>query len=340
MNASNRTTCDDVSELRAALEVMLSEHFGRPLRVDHFERRPFAYQTSSAIEAIDVELDGTRLKLLLKDLSRSGLQGTALRTKPDFVRHPLREIEVYRKILSDGRTGTARCYGSLVDADKDRYWLLLECVGGRELYQVGERSLWQAVARRLAKMHCQWAGRFGELQTRAPLLSYDYDFYRAWITRAAAFQAQKTQPGPSRWQRLVDGYDRVIQHLLSLPRTFIHGELYASNMLVEGTHEPLRICPVDWEMAAIGPGLMDMAALTAGKWSDEERTALLEAYRQGLEECGDERSSLAELQRDLDYCRLHAAVQWLGWSPDWTPPAAHAHDWRSEAIMLADKIGL
>src|SRR6185437_3815375 len=99
MNASNRTTCDDVSELRAALEVMLSEHFGRPLRVDHFERRPFAYQTSSAIEAIDVELDGTRLKLLLKDLSRSGLQGTALRTKPDFVRHPLREIEVYRKIL-------------------------------------------------------------------------------------------------------------------------------------------------------------------------------------------------------------------------------------------------
>jgi hypothetical protein len=33
-------------------------------------------------------------------------------------------------------------------------------------------------------------------------------------------------------------------------------------------------------------------------------------------------------------------VQWLGWSPDWSPPAEHAHDWLGEALHLADKLGL
>ena len=55
------------------------------------------------------------------------------------------------------------------------------------------------------------------------------------------------------------------ERLLALPVGFIHGELYPSNVLVgERTG---RICAVDWEMAGIGPLLLDLAALTSGAWT-------------------------------------------------------------------------
>lgn len=340
------------TELRTAVEEMLSEHLGRKATIAHFERRPFAYQTSSAIDMVDVELDdGTRLDLLLKDLSRPGMQSSAARSKPEFLHNPLREIEVYRRILAIDRCGTALCYGAVVNADKDRYWLLLEHVDGRELYQVGEWRLWQATARWLARMHRYWVGRVEELQTRVALLRHDAEFYGVWLKRAIEFDGQKAQPRPKCWQRLVDGYDRVIERLVALPKTFVHGEFYASNVLVSGSTDPdlsstegedaaVRVCPVDWEMAAVGAGLMDMAALTAGKWREEERLALLEAYCNGLGEHSNERCSVIDIERDFAFCRLHTAVQWLGWSPDWTPPAEHTHDWLGEALELTERLGL
>jgi hypothetical protein len=42
----------------------------------------------------------------------------------------------------------------------------------------------------------------------------------------------------------------------------------------------------------------------------------------------------------LDLCHLHLAVQWLGWSPRWTPPPEHTHNWLDEALRLAEKLGL
>ncbi len=42
----------------------------------------------------------------------------------------------------------------------------------------------------------------------------------------------------------------------------------------------------------------------------------------------------------LDYCRLHLAVQWSGWSSGWSPPAEHVQDWLGEALSLAEKLGL
>jgi len=124
-----------------------------------------------------------------------------------------------------------------------------------------------------------------------------------------------------------------------MPVTFIHGEYYASNILVPETAGKIRICPVDWEMAALGPGLMDLAALTAGKWRDEERDLIALAYCQAVPE-NEKRAAQDEFLTDLDFCRLHLSLQWLGWSPDWKPPPEHSQDWLTEAIRLADKLGL
>jgi Ser/Thr protein kinase RdoA (MazF antagonist) len=306
------------TELLTALEPALA--------IIGLERRPFAYASSFRIEEIDVRLGplegGRSLTLLFKDLSPEGMLDGARRAKPFFLYDPRREIEMYRRILQPGRFGTATCYGAVADAAAGRYWLFLEKVPGRELYQVGELAVWQQAARWLAGFHARFAGRdeLSPLAQDSHLLLYGADSYRRWIDRARAAH-------PS-LDRLAERYDQVVDHLVALPVTVLHGDFYASNVLVEQTGEDLRICPVDWELAAVGPGLFDLAALTAGQWTEAERVVVAMAYYDvhPLSACHS-LDGPAFLEA-LDWCRLHLAVQWLGWAPDWSPPAEHAHDWR------------
>ena len=126
--------------------------------------------------------------------------------------------------------------------------------------------------------------------------------------------------------------------MAALPRTFVHGELYPSNVLVVRGNPP-RICPVDWEMSGIGPGLVDLAALVGG-WGESKRNRLVSAYLSGCDDGPGRPSTPAALEKDLARCRLHLALQWLGWSADWRPPAEHAHDWLGEALELAGQLRL
>ena len=327
------------AELRAALEQALSRHLGGPRSVARLERRRSDYGSSFVLEELDVELDdGTALPLMFKDLSPRALLQGARAVKPAFLYEPRREIEVYQRVLGPRRLGTATCYGAVVDERLGRYWLFLERVAGVELYQVGELSTWQQAARWLAGLHTQLAAESGGFAAAAHLLTYDGDFYRQWPRRALAFRA--ADPGKQGLEWLAGRYDRVVECLLALPATFLHGEFYASNILVQETAAGLRVCPVDWEMAAVGPGLIDLAALTAGKWTEEERRLLALAYHAELGQSGREAMTPEALLAALDCCRLHLAVQWLGWSPAWSPPPEHAHDWLKEALTLAEKIVL
>ncbi len=193
--------------------------------------------------------DGTTLELMFKDLSRQALLETARRIRPAFIYEPLREIETYRKILAHEELGTATCYGAVVDHRIGRYWLFLERVPGIELYQVGELTTWKQVSRWLALLHSRFAGRTGPLARAVPLLGYDGGLYMMWMRRAQEFSdaVEPSQPKAARhgikW--LAKRYDRVVERLLALPVTFIHGEFYASNVLVNNTGGKLRVCPVD-----------------------------------------------------------------------------------------------
>jgi thiamine kinase-like enzyme len=140
--------------------------------------------------------------------------------------------------------------------------------------------------------------------------------------------------------RIAAQYDRVVERLAALPVTFIHGEFCASNVLIETGTDRLRVCPIDWEMSGIGPGLLDLAALVSGRWTEAQRHAMATAYFQAL----SDQTVVAPLQPEaffsaLDDCRLHLAIQWLGWSDGWTPPPDHEHDWLEEALTLAEKVG-
>ena len=321
-------------ELSSALQAALDTYFGRQRTIIALERRPAPYRSSFSLEELDVVLeDETRLPIIYKDLSPRALLPEARDAKPGFLHDPQREIDTYRDILAPQRLGSPLCYGAVVDPQGERFWLFLERVDGCPLWQVGEIAVWQEAARWLAILHTRFAGRKG--LTTARLLRHDADYYRLWITRAQAFAAA----GKQQIAWLAGRYDDVVERLTALPTTFIHGEFYPSNILIDDKHEKLRVCPLDWEMVAVGPGLVDLAALTAGTWSADDRDAIVSAYEKTMAAV-DRWSAADDFGSALDLCHLHLAVQWLGWSPNWTPPPEHAHGWLEEAMQLAEKLGL
>ena len=318
------------ADLHAALEAML----GR--RVASLARRVSQYSSSTLVEELDVTLDdGTTLALLLKDLSPSARLGGAVKVRPHFIYDPLREIETYRRILSRHDIGAPHFYGAVVEPERERYWLLIERVEPVLLWQQGELASWTRVAAWLAGMHGHFQTSVSEAGA-AHLLRHDRDFYWTWMQRAGLHVSQgDTAPGrPSAkavaW--LASRYEPVFERLCTQPATIIHGEFVASNVMLGANG---RVCPVDWELAAVGPGVVDLAAMSAGAWSREGKDAMALAYFDAMPAAGLAQPPRDEFLTALECARLCQAVQWLGWAPGWEPPPEHAQDWLRDALESA-----
>jgi len=268
------------------------------------DRRPYAYRTTHKIEEVDVIESGLRRTLLRKDLRRSHLDPHGLGAKPEFLDDPRREIAAYT-LLADADLGVPQC----IEAGSD--WLLLEKVDGVELWQLGELHPWKEAARWLARFHAAFINR---PPVGPPFLDYDAAYFAIWPERARAQHSSVA--------RIVEHYDRVVEILMDCPRTFVHGEFYAPNVII-GDH---RVAPVDWEMAGVGPAVLDIAALATG-WGVAQRDEIVAAYGLIPTEC-------------LAAAELHFAMQWLGWSADWQPPPEHRRDWEAEAFGAAELLGL
>jgi Ser/Thr protein kinase RdoA (MazF antagonist) len=322
-------------ELRQALEQALTASgAGRPAEI---RRRPSEYRTSFPLEELDLTLaDGIELRLAFKQLDWHCLDEKARLAKPRFLHDPGREPAVYEAVLSPAEISAPRYYGATIEPAAGRHWLFVEWVEGRELYQVGDLELWRAAARWLAEMHLALSGDLVRHTEAAALLTYDRAYYRRWMERAQEFAGGPTGEGSDRrsLEWLAQRYEAVVDGLLTLPRTVIHGEFYASNVLVAGAPENPRVAPVDWELAAAAPGTIDLAALVSGNWTEDDRGEIVAAYRSAI-------GSTPFSDRDLDLARLHLAVQWLGWAPpEWVPPEGQRNDWLAEAMELAEGLEL
>jgi Ser/Thr protein kinase RdoA (MazF antagonist) len=337
----------DNEVLHTAVEPLLSEHFGKRCRIRRLRRRLSIYSSSYTIENLEIDLDrGRRLRLVMKDLSPASLLPAARQVRPYFLHAPLREIETYRKLLRSQDLGTPVYYGSVASPELERYWLFLERVQGPLLWQVGCMDTWRQAAQWLASLHSEFGAAIGPQNhpRLAHLLRYDERFLRLWPTRAEEFVRHRRIADCSdalrRFGRLADRYDGLVKRLLDLPMTVVHGEFYPSNVILREADGRRPICAIDWEMASIAPGLVDLAALTAGDWTEEQKRTLVAAYREALDAKTGQRPSMLELIEGVRCCQLHLCVQLLGWASDWSPPEQHARNWLREALGLAQTLGL
>ncbi len=313
------------------------EHVG----IAAVRRAPYPYATSFPLEEVVAHLDDGRvLRLVLKDLTWEALLGDARRTKPPFLYDPLRCVRTYEAVLA-GRGVGAAWWGTLGDEESGRHLLLLERVPGVELWQIGDLAVWASVARWLARFHLSFADEGEAIRRRNPhLLRYGAELLGVWPDRALDVAAARGAAVEHRHRlgRLARNYDAVVDRLTGGPQQLVHGELYPSNVLVSTAGAAAEVWPVDWEMAGVGTPLLDLAALTEG-WHGAEQDALVDAY---LDEAGSagrwpDRDEVAAV---LDCCRLHYALQWLGWSAEWSAPPEHARDWAAEAVEVAERLDL
>jgi hypothetical protein len=270
------------SELQRELEERLASHFGQRRPIVSIDRRPSPYTSSFPVEELDVRFaDGFALQMVVKDLSPDAMPNAARRARPAFLYDPRREIEVYRWILPHAPHGTATWYGAVASAAARRYWLFLERVRGLELRHVGALSTWKEAARWAARFHRSFApGVIARLLPTSRLLVYDEAYYRRWLERAR--QIVGSRPGSRRIvERIASAYDCAIDRLVAMPRTLIHGEFYPCNVVVRTAGRRVRVCPVDWEMAAYAPALVDLASLATG-WNSRAQRAIVRAYHTAM----------------------------------------------------------
>jgi aminoglycoside phosphotransferase (APT) family kinase protein len=311
-------------------------------RVVDMQRAPCPYGSSWWLEEIMLELDDqSGISLVFKDLVREVTGSAARLVKPTFVTDPAREPWVYQNLLIEAEPGPPNLWAAMSDVAAGRHWLVLERVHGVPLAQVGDRDAWCAAA--------EWLGRFHATASvghalRGPLLRHSKAYHRRWLARAVSAALENARASDAarkklaRLRALASAHERATEAVLAAGLSLIHGEFYPSNVLIEQSGATFAVHPVDWEMAAIGPPLLDLAALMSGRWSSDDRMEMAAAYREGVRSAGAHCPALRGLLLGVAACRLLLAVQWLGWAADWTAPADHRNDWLEEAEQCAGEL--
>jgi hypothetical protein len=334
MTNSVAQVLEPVGPLPADLERVLAMSIGHEQHISRIECRPSIHQSSFPVHDVDVTFeDGRIIRLVAKAAHHEAMSPEARRAKPPFLWNDARERVTYDSLLAGLDLNTPRFFGSYVDGQGTQY-LLLERIDGIPLWQCSEFEAWREAARWLARFH----NRIGlhaavTAGAAAHLIRYDRPYYDRWMRRARAFQETDTRDVAALGER----HATVVDWLVAERTAFIHGEFYAANILVDRTGGRALVRPLDWEMAALGPALVDLACLIAGGWTDDERTDIADVYFLESARAGGHIPPRTHYLKTLDCCLIHLCVRNLGWSRDWTPPPDRSHDWLREALRLCDK---
>ena len=263
------------------------------------------------------------LHLVLKEFGHEATVGEVMQNRPSFLDDSGREVSLYESGILERFAPRMLLASSATAAHP---WLLIERIRGRELWQLDDIGPWTDAARLLAALNAI------RLPADVSLIEHDASLYAIWQDRALEFASTEQRPAV---ERLMARCAPLIPRLCEEPRVFLHGEAYASNILVA---DDGRIVLIDWERAAVGPALLDLACLVAG-WDDSTIGLLAAAYRDAMDVEAARSLSDGGFMQALTACRIQQCIQWLGWAPDWTPPQEHRHDWLATAHTLADRLG-
>jgi aminoglycoside phosphotransferase (APT) family kinase protein len=266
--------------------------------------------TSYQVRRLTIDLvDGRRLEVFLKNFDASP------HAPPEALRRGMRERYVYEKILAGRGLGTPKLYGVVWDNPTGPHWLLLEFLQGQKLrrHPIGDRI---AAAGWLGRLVGSVAGHEADIARPSLLLRYDDRYFRNTAERALRAVDSRSSALQRRLVAAVAGYEALIEKVCSAQPTLVHGSYRPLNILVDARSTPPRICPADWELAAIGPPLHDLAFLADG--CDRPLIELLCAsYAEAAAAFGLSTMPTDEMVVELARLRLHKVLRSLARSAEW-----------------------
>jgi Phosphotransferase enzyme family len=259
----------------ASLERVL-RHLGvERSKVLSADRTPSRFATLFPADVVTVRLhSGETRSVFVKRL------GSEEADHPDKERRD-REACVYEQLLDDERLPVPRFYGWEWDADGRRRELYLEYIDDLSLrYQPLDH--WLAAARELARLHRWFAERRDRVRPLSFLIRIDEEYVRAWAGRAVDTTSSLSPQLGIRLRHAVEGIAPAGALLARMPPTLVHNDLSPKNAIAVTGSEIQRIAFVDWELAGIGCGILDVVHLAYGLDHDACQR-LFDAYWGALE---------------------------------------------------------
>lgn len=341
--ASVRSRSDSTSRRETArllartLEEGLSRLHGRAVRIRGLRREVLASSSSFRTERLRVKLDsGKPLRVFFKDLHPDHLMAKARTVRAFDLEPSWRELQVYQSILSAERFGTLQLYAYRWEPERGRIWVFLEDGGHALLRNSLDLANWAAAAR--------WAARFHAATRDLPaghtkfLPSYDEPHYRRCARQVERILLDVEGVERALLERGLAVFVHDIARLVALPRCVIHGQFFGQNILLRRGVVATGTTPspvvIDWETAAIGPGHFDLASLSAGKWTEDQREVMWTAYVEQYEAETGQRLDGETWRQDLRCVAVYLCLEWLVW---WS---GHRRVSRDFARFLRDLDGL
>ena len=317
---------------RLALTVMelLAPTLGSVVRVDSVTRQPSPFATLFPADVLSVCCsDGRNIRLFLKHL------GSEQPDHPDKQCRD-REVRVYEELLRDDALPVARYFGSRRNEATGRHELYLEYVDDWPLRHQ-HLQYWYTAARRLADFHAYFAARPHTLRGCGFLLNLDESYFAAWAGRAHAAVTQQSAQLGNRMERLCADYRPACEFLARQPATLVHNDLACKNVIADRSCTPARICIIDWELAGVGCGLLDLAHLKYGLEGASEQQ-MVDEYRSQLRSNDLLPSDDREFARLLAACELHKTFYRLAHSPAWKLATERLACWVGEAESFLRRV--
>jgi Ser/Thr protein kinase RdoA (MazF antagonist) len=312
--ATSPPTCDQGATrlMTQTLEEGLARLWGRSVRVREMRRVFLSSSSSFRTERLRLALDrGKPLTVFFKDLNPESQLEKARTVRELRLEPSQRELRMYQSVLSPERFGTLHLYAFRWEPDRGRYWLFLED-GGRTLLRNSlEMPLWTAAARWAARFHA--ATRDLPEDQRCLLPQYDQAHYRRCADRVQAILPNLEPKERELVSRGLECYAERIDWLSALPRCVIHGQFFGQNILLRRGAAAPRVHVIDWETAAVGPGLFDLVSLTSGKWTREQRQTMWAAYREAYTTETRQPMDWERFCRDVAGVALYQALEWVAW---------------------------
>jgi aminoglycoside phosphotransferase (APT) family kinase protein len=333
----------DEPALRQCLERILPRVSDRQSTITAIHCRLSEVSTSYETQILSVRLsDGRWFRVFLKNYGAVNERAHFITRQQDEIEQMReREVRVYQGLLEDANLGTPKYYDVVRDEARETYWLLLEYVDGTVLHYL-ESNYWIAAAGWLGRMHGYFARYARYLSQLDFLVHHDTRFFSA-KAEAALDGLSRVSPGwVDRLATIVDRYDQVVEAMVAHQPTLIHGSFRPYHIIVSGESQLMRICACDWERAAFGAPLYDLAYLSDG-FKAPTLDLMFEMYRQGAMKFGLYVPRRERMRYVVNCFRLHKIVSSLAKAPSWMPrnssSASRFREHRDEKIVKLLAVG-
>jgi aminoglycoside phosphotransferase (APT) family kinase protein len=160
------------------------------------------------------------------------------------------------------------------------------------------------------------------------LLALDEAYFAAWAERAVAEVARLHPDVAIALARVVAPPEPAAALLAAQPPTLVHNDLAPKNVVAATNSE--RIAIVDWELAGLGCGVLDVVHLAHGLAPREHRR-LCDAYWRALDGSPLAVDDAGERDALIAACTLHKTVYRLAHARALARDEATVRRWVDEA---------